>query len=182
MDESVPSRVVDAKAEARGESDRANQSQPVLAESRRGVAHRANQTRFEIGAASHVVDGFSGDRIFEHRVDRKIASLGIRYRVAERNVVRPAPVEVRPVLAKRRDLVIVSVDRDDEDSELLADRDGLFEQPLDLVGLGGGRDVEIRRLDAEQAVAHAASREYGLVPRVLQAPDDLDGIFAKRHP
>ena len=53
-----------------------------------------------------------------------------------------------------------------------ADGEGLGEEGDDLIGRGGGGDVEVLGREAEQQVAHASAGEEGLVARVAQAAGD----------
>ena len=61
---------------------------------------------------------------------------------------------------------------DEDDAEVGADGEGLGEERDDLIGRGGGGDVEVLGREAEQEVAHASAGEEGLVAGVAQAAGD----------
>ena len=65
---------------------------------------------------------------------------------------------------------------DVREPEAAADQPAVAEQPSHLLGRRIGRDVEVLRLDADQEVAHAAADEEGLVARVPEAIEDLEGV------
>src|SRR5262249_32791219 len=91
--------------------------------------------------------------------------------------VRFAAVGVVDVGAKRRDLEAFAVFLATDRSEALAlepHRVGPASyRRLDLVGTGGGRDVDVGDLAVEQRVAHAAADEVGPVPALGQTRDEL---------
>ena len=60
----------------------------------------------------------------------------------------------------------------DHHPELAPDGNGVLEELLDLLRQGGGGDVVIARLAAQQEIAHAAAHPEGGEPGALQPADD----------
>ena len=64
---------------------------------------------------------------------------------------------------------------DQDYAEVGADGEGLGKQRDDLVGRGGGGDVVVLGVDAEQQVADAAAGEVGLMAGLAQGERDAQG-------
>jgi hypothetical protein len=60
--------------------------------------------------------------------------------------------------------------------ETPADQAAVAEQFPDLIGMGGGADVEIFWNTAQKQVTHTASNKVGCVPVTVETIEDLQGI------
>jgi len=188
---------VDLEVEARGEADGAQHSQLVFGEAQVGVADGADDAGGEVFAAVNEVERGGGgvsrcERVEEHSVDGEVAAEdvfagiggvthGIRPSAVGVSAVRAEggdldhPSEPRPLAGGPGfcgDLLFVEVLADEDDAEVGADGEGLGEEGDDLLGGGGGGDVEVLGREAEQQVADAAAGEEGLVAGVAQAAGD----------
>src|SRR5581483_11160854 len=80
-----------------------------------------------------------------------------------------------------RDLDAVLAELDDDDPELLAHGDRPREELAHLFRYRGGRDVDVVRSPAQEAVAEVAAGEEGLVALLAQATRDVhrlgEGLF-----
>ena len=133
-----------------------------------------------------VVDDGERADVVEQRVDREVAPERILFRRAERVVAvdaadrrfgapvsAPRPLHRSPGLlgggqllgrhlpAERRDLDGLRAETHVGETEAPADDPAVPEQPLDLVRMRRGADVEVLRPPAEQQVADAAADEIG---------------------
>ena len=116
-------RLVDLELEARGELQRAQRPQRVVAESRR--VDRSQPPRVEVGLATPRVDELARGRIEEHRVDREIPAPR-RFVDREGRIARHADAAVAwsdlGVAARQRD---VERARDSFDARELVDAERL---------------------------------------------------------
>ena len=132
----------------------------------------------QVGAPAHEVQQPPLDGVPEHGVDGEVAAPGVLRGAAEGHGVGVATVGVGRVLPEGCHLVRASVHHDRADAELAADRIGVGEEGLDLLGPGAGCHVVVARLAAQEHVAHAAPGEEGLVAGLAQAAHDALGAFA----
>ena len=80
--------------------------------------------------------------------------------------------------AEGGDLELAAAFDDHHHAELASDRDRALEEVLDLFRQGGGDDVIITRLAAQQEIAHAAAHPEGREAGALQPADDVErGVF-----
>ena len=170
---------VDLEVEAGGESDGAHHAQLVLGEAQGGVADGADDAASEVFAAVDEVERggcgvarcFIFDGIEEHSVDGEVAAEYIFARVGGvTHCIGTAAVGVGAVGAEGGDLGgdldVVDLIADEDNAEVRADGEGLGEEGDDLIGRGGGGDVEVLGREAQQQVAHASAGEEGLMARI----------------
>ena len=188
------------KSEAGGEADGPEHAEFVFGEAEVGVADGADDAGGEVFAAVDEVEGGGGDGLFalqdfgveEHAVDGEVAAEDVfAGRGGELDGVGAAAVGVAAVVAEGGDfgldLLAVGIFRgdgfaseaDEEDAEVGADGEGavaeLGEEGEDLVGGGGGGDVEVFGGDVEEEVADAAAGEESLVAGCAEVGDDGAG-------
>ena len=175
--EGVPCEGIDGVVEGGGETDGAEETEPVFGEAEGRVADGAERVVFEVIAAADEVDEVTGERVEEHAIDGEVAALGVGFRGGEDDVVRAAAVEVGAVGAEGGDFEEVAVEVDDDDAEVSADELGAGEEGEDLVRGGAGGDVVVVGLAAEEFVADAAACEVGGVAGVGEPPCQVGSIF-----
>ena len=146
-----------------------------------GVADSANPALFEVAPALHQINDPIGHRIVNHAVDREVPAPHVLLQAAVAHLARPAAVEVRSVVAKACDLEGLAVDQNENDAELRAHRNGVGENPLNVLGARAGRDIVVLRLFAEQHVAHPAAGEIGLIAFAAKSLHDKNSFLARRH-
>lgn len=173
--EGVPCEGIDGVVEGGGETDGAEETEPVFGEAEGRVADGAERVVFEVIAAADEVDEVTGERVEEHAIDGEVAALGVGFRGGEDDVVRAAAVEVGAVGAEGGDFEEVAVEVDDDDAEVSADELGAGEEGEDLVRGGAGGDVVVVGLAAEEFVADAAACEVGGVACVGEPPCQVGG-------
>ena len=167
-----------------------------------GLADGADDAIAEIVAAADVVEhggrqlpvlALDAKRVEHHAVDGEVAAENVFRAVAEKRTASGGGRRVGAIGAEGGNLGdnfaraawvarLVDVLADEDDAEVGADSEGLREQGEDGVGMRGGGNVEVLRLDPEKHVAYAAAGEVGFVARGAEADDDgfgcdLGGIF-----
>jgi len=152
-------RPIDLETEHRGEADRAEHPQLVLADPQVGVTDRPHDTARQVGPAPDEIDNDIGDRVVEQTVDRVVPATGIPFGVAVTHMVRTPPVTVGPVAAEGRDLrrrrpFPLHPDHPERSPE--RQRPPLPEQLPNGLGRRVGRDVKILRRQPQQPIADAA--------------------------
>ena len=83
---------------------------------------------------------------------------------------------LRDLAAERGDLDRLGAELHVREPEAAADDPAVAEEPLDLVRMRGGADVEVLRPAPEQQVADAAADEVGDVVELPQPVEDLQGV------
>ena len=120
---------------------------------------------------------FIFEGIEEHSVDGEVAAQNVFARVGGvTHGIGTAAIGVGAIVAEGGDLgdefLFFKLLANEYDAEVCADGEGLGEERDDLIGGGGGGDVEVLGRKAEQEIAHAAAGEEGLVTGVAQAAGD----------
>ena len=162
----------DLEAEHRGEAQRPQNAQRVLAEA--GVRHAdaADHARAQVGLPAEVI-GKPVVGMPRHRVDREVPPREIVAQlVCKAHAVRMAVVGVAAVDAVGRDLdgLPVQQHRDGAVLEPGGDHALRREDLAHLLGQGAGGQVEVLRRYAQQHITHAAADEPSLIARVVQPP------------
>ena len=163
-----------------GEADGAEQAQAILAEAAHGVAHGADDAGAEVAQAADEVDDAPLKRVVEEGVDGEVAALGVVLGGVVGDALGVAAVLVAAVGAEGGDVVGDGVLEDEHDAEALADAHALRgEEGRDLLGRGGGGDVDVLDGRAAQGIAHAPAGEVGGEAVAAEAADD--GLGAGRQ-
>ena len=184
----VDDRRIDREVEPRGQHDRAQHPHRIFLEPHVRDRRSSGSTRaLQILEAAGVVDDRERRDVVEQRVDGEVAAERVLFRRAERVVAVERSVAVAPpglggsVLLRgsapaascsasscslqlppeRRDLDGLRAEPHVRQPEAPADDPAVAEQPLDLVRMRRGADVEVFRPAAEQQVAHAAAHQIG---------------------
>lgn len=173
---------LDRQPEPRGEPDGPEEPELVLGEPLLGHSDGPEDPGLQVRPAAHEIEDVARDRVEEHPVDGEIPTRRVLLGRAEAHLHRPAAVEVLPVGAEggHLDLARLLGAKDADHAETHAHGDGPAEEAEHLLGSGRGRDVIIRRREAEDQVADAPAGPQGLVPGPSQMLDDLDGEAATR--
>ena len=162
------------------EPDRAQEPERVLRKPRVGISDGAHDAAAQILASSHEVEDLVGRRIPEHAVDREVAARGVFGGGRERDRGGMPAVFVAAVFPERRDLEPVGAAPHPNDPERLSHGNAAGKERFDLIGRGGGRDVEVRGLFSEQVVADAASVEPSLVSALTKLAQDGGDVLELR--
>lgn len=180
---------VEVESESCGETDGAESSEVILAESLLGIADGADDASVEVFLAIDEVDdatigAFSGvEGIEEECVDGEITSAGIFLGIGEDDAVGSSGIGVGVIASEGGDFDGVCVFGDEDDAEGLADCTGAFEEGLDALRVGIGGDVVVVGVVAEKFIADAATGEVGGVSGVDEALDyGTGGIACVGHP
>jgi len=164
-------RRLDLEPGARGELDRAQDPDRILAKADRGVADGANQLTVEVIKPPDIVDDRKGGDVVEEPVDREVAAQGILLRRPKRVVAANEQVPVSlgelGLLPERRHLDDLLAKDDVGEPEAAPDEPGVSEKLLDLVGMGVRGDVEVLGLASDQHVADPAPHEVGAVAAIV---------------
>ena len=155
---------IDAETKPGGEAHTAQQAQPVLVEARGGLADGADDAGLEIRESADVVDDFAVRRVFEQAVDGEIAASSVFLGRGEGDALRPPSIAVAAVGAEGGDLDMMAAVSGDDHAEVRADLVGAGKHRGHFRWRGGGGDVVVLGLVAQQAVPHAAAGKQGLVP------------------
>ena len=93
------------KLQTRSKADCAKHAEFVFAETKVRIADGADQVLSQVAASSDEVENVSGLRILEHAVNGEVAAKDVFARIGgEADCVRPAAIQVDPVLAEGCDL------------------------------------------------------------------------------
>ena len=170
----------DAEIQLRGKPHRPQQPQVVLGKPLRRRADRADDPGAQVRLAADPIVQLLPHRIVEQAIDGKVAPAGVGLRIAERNPFRVPAILVIRLGAEGGDLELLAAFDDDHYPELASDRDRALEEAFDLCRQGGGGDVVIPRLAAQQEIAHAAAHPEGREPGALQPADDGERGIPRR--
>src|SRR6185369_968497 len=174
-------RWLDRDIEPRGKSHRANHAQSILFVSLIRIANSAKPVPLKIFTPAHQVDNVISNRIINHAVDRKITAPDIFFQSSVAYMARPPPVQVRPIMAKARDLKRLAANEDKNDAKLRTHRNGFRKETLDIFGVSAGRDIEILRRFIEQHIAHAAAGKISFIAFLPKMLNNGNGSFTSRH-
>ncbi len=187
-----------------GEAHGADDAHRIFTVARGRVANHAQHALLGVVNALVIVDHDLRARVVVHGVDREVAARGILVLRTPDVVAQHAAAGVhrmvhagelglagalvaahglgRAVVQEGAeggdfdDLVLAPAAIDHvHDAKALADDEGAAEQALDLLGRGIGGHVEVLGAQAQQQVAHGAADDVGLVARILQRLDHVDG-------
>ncbi len=149
---------------------------------RRIFAARSAAAANEVEGRGRGVAGcFKGDGVEQHAVDGEVAAEDVFAGVGgEADGVGAAAVAVGSVVAEGGDLGGDACIADEDDAEVRADGEGLWEELLHDVRGGAGGYVEVLGLVAEQEIADASAGEVGLMARGAQGKDDVAGCEVLR--
>ena len=178
----LPGGGFDGEAELDGEADGAEEAETVFGKADEGITDGANLLSCEVGLAVDVVEEFIFEGIKKHAVDGEVAALGIFLGGGEGDGGGAATVEVGTVDAEGGDFEDVIVEAEADNAEGFALGIGSFgEEGLDLVGGGGGGDIDIGISAVEEGVADATSGVDGDVACLDQFLNDLFGLGMADH-
>ena len=161
----------DLKAEHGRKAQRAQNAQSVLLKAAVRLAHAAHDTARNVLRPAADVHK-SGARVVGQRVHRKIAAQQILAQAARKaHGVRAPVVGIVPVDAVGRDFERQAAEQNGHGAVLQPrlDQPLVGKDPLDLRGLGIGRDVPVPRRAAAQRVAHRTADDIGLPARRREA-------------
>ena len=169
---------VDGESQARGQGRGPQHADGVLAEAHRRIADGADHAVLQVEEAVHVVDHREGGDVVEQGVDREVAAEGVLLGRAEGVVAPDEGVALfgLGLAPEGRDLHHLPSEADVAEPEAAADHEAVAEEPLDLLRVGAGADVEVLGLAAQQQVAHPAAHQVGHVTAALEAVQDLQGV------
>ena len=141
----------------------------VLGEPFRRRADGADDPGAQVRFAADPIVQLLPHRIVEQAVDGEVAPAGVGLRVAERDPFRVPAILVIRLGPEGGHLELVAAFDHHHHPELAPDGNRAFEEVLDLFRQGGGDDVVIARLAAQQEIAHAAADPEGREPGALAA-------------
>ena len=182
---------LDRILKARRKAHRPQHAQLVFLEAALCIADCAHDPGLQIvAAADKIQHAVAVQRIHEQAVDGEVAALHVLLRILRiAHLVGMPAVGVGAVIAKRRNLNVIRVlgrlcrkrqilrRRHQHYSELRAHRISFRKDPHDLRWRRVGRDIVVRRRQAQQCVAHAAAGEVGLKSALPQLPHDVGGVL-----
>ncbi len=178
---------VDLQVQLRGEAHRADHPHRVLPVAGLGVADQADRAGLDVAHAVHEVPDREISDVVVEGVDGEVAAPGVLLDGAEGVVLDDAAGRVQdlPVLALQvlvaqaaegRHLDDLVPEPDVHQAEPAADEPRIAEQRPDLLGTGVRGDVEVLGLAVQQQIPHPAAHDEGLIPAILEAVEDLQGI------
>jgi len=172
----------DNVAEARGEADGAEHAELVFGETPGRLADGADDSCGEIGTAADEVEDFAGVVAHEEAVDGEIAALDVFFGCfGIDDLIGMPAVGVAEVGAEGGDFDLQGILADEDDTELRADIEAVWEEFENFFWSGAGGDVEIGRVAMKEDVAHAAADEEGPVAVELKRVADRIGEFPGVH-
>src|SRR5258708_2681863 len=158
----------DGVGETRSEADGAQHAEFVFGETAGWVADGADDSCGKISAAADEVEDFAGVVAHQQAVDSEIAALDIFFGgLRINNLIGMAAVGIADIGAEGGDFHLEGVVADEDDTELRADIEAVWEKLQNLLRSGVCGDVEIGGIATEKNVAHAAADEESLVPVTL---------------
>lgn len=180
--EGFPCGRFDFEAKLHGKAESPEEAKAVFRKTGDGVADRANGFGGEIRATLDIVEDFVFERIKKHSVYGEVPSPGVFFGGGEGHGRRPPPVEVRAVDTERGNFKDMLVHPQADDTERFALRVGGFgKQGLNLVGCGGGGDVDIGIWAFQQGISHATAGVNRDMAGLDQLPHDRFGLGMTDH-
>src|SRR5688500_762101 len=189
---------IDSEIESRSECDRAQHAHWIFLKPLFWHADASDQSVPDVVESSDVVDDRPSLDVVEQRVQREIASKRVFFGRTERVVMVDQQIRIVGGRARRgrngrrghglffgarRDLTAEGCHLDYlraelhvREAEAPADDPAIPEEPLYLVGMRGGADIEVFRRAAEQQIAHAAANQVGDVVELPEPVQDLEGV------
>ena len=165
MDQGLPGGRLDLEAKLDGETDSTEKAKTILRKTGDWVADGTDKFCGEIGLSLDVIEELIFERIKEHAVDGEVATFGVLLGGGEGDGGGSAPIVVGAVKAEGGDFENMFIEAEANDAEGFSLRIGSFgEKRLDLVGRGGGGDVDIG--------------VGALQKRIANAPAGIDGHVA----
>jgi hypothetical protein len=172
----------DGVTETCGEADGAEHAEFVFRETPHGIADGADDSRGEVGAAADEVENFTRVVAHEESIDGEIAALDVFSRsLGVDDLIGVPAVGIAHVGAEGSDFYFEGIFVEENNAEVCADVDGVWEEAEDFGRRGVGRDVVIGGLAIKKNVAHATSDEEGLVALALERVGDRVGEIAGIH-
>jgi hypothetical protein len=154
----------------------------VFRETPHGIADGADDSRGEVGAAADEVENFTRVVAHEESIDGEIAALDVFSRsLGVDDLIGVPAVGIAHVGAEGSDFYFEGIFVEENNAEVCADVDGVWEEAEDFGRRGVGRDVVIGGLAIKKNVAHATSDEEGLVALALERVGDRVGEIAGIH-
>ena len=178
----------DAELQLGGEAHRAQHAHRVLGEAHRRLADHAQHALAQVLKPAGVVHHREIGDVVVQGVDGEVPPPGIALQVAIDVVAHQhalavgvghlLAVLVLGLPAEGGHLDDLAAEVDVGEAEAAADETAVAEQAPHLLGTGVGGDIEVLGVAAQQQVAHAAAHQVGRVARLVQAVEDLEGVFA----
>jgi len=124
----------------------------------------ANDPGAQVRAALDKIEHLARRGVHQKSVDRKIAPANVFFRgVRVDNMVGMAAVGVAHVGTKRRHFHLRAIFHSENDAEFCAHGQATWKKFLHPLGARIGRYIVIRRIAAEQEIAHASAHKVGLM-------------------
>ena len=180
--EGFPCGRFDFEAKLRGKAEGPEEAKAVFRKTGDGVADRADGFVGEIRATLDIVEDFVFEWIKKHSIHGEVPSPGVFFGGGEGDGRRAPPVEIRAVDTECGNFKDMLVYPQTDNTERFALRvGGCGEQGLDLVGCGGGGDVDIGICAFQQGVSHATAGVNRDMAGLDQLPDNRFGLGMTDH-
>ena len=168
-----------------GKPDSPQQPQFVLLHPVLSRTDRADDSPLEVFLTADKVEHRSLDRIIKHSVDREVPTVSVLFRRTELDALRPAAIDVLPVISKGGDLNLprrLLRPEDNDHAKTLSDsnRPAMPEHVPHLFRSSICRDVVILRDSPEQQVPHAPTRPQSRETIAAQRRDNGFGKVTLR--
>ena len=160
------------------EADGAKQPQVVFPKSPLGIADRADDSCFQIGAATGEIEHLAGHGIEQQRVYREVAAQHVLLRIGlEMNTFRMAAIQIFEVASEGSNLNLGIPVAHQHDAEVSAHTIGAGKEPHKLIRLRGSRHIEVLRDAVQQQIPHASTHQISSVFGSAEAFNNRPGKF-----
>ena len=173
---------LDRVSKSRSEPHGAQHAKFILGETEFGLTNGANQAGGEVRSATDKIQDFAGVVFHEQAVDGEITAGNIFASCGGvHHLVGVTSIGITDIAAKRGYFNLDSFTRNEHDTELSADTDGIRKQFHDTRGSGIGRHIVISGVAFEQEITDATAHEQSLVTVLLEGCADRIGKFPGIH-